>query len=350
MSKPKQVTIVDVAEAAGVSIATVSNVLNRGGIRSSKETIRKVEQAAERLGYRRNTMAAGLSRKKTYELGLIVPGLNGYYGLLAEHLQVEAHNAGYHLSVFSSGGFDPEIERRNLEVLLQRRVDGLICHGLAMGFESTRSIVNSGTPLVLINGWDWPEDIAIGAVNLGFATASEQSVKLLADGGCKKIIYVGSKKAKAVDEQRRIGFLRGVELVGTGIDYDLTDIKEIEVEAFIHNLHGSLTPPVGLVAFDDHIALRLLSAAMKMGIDIPNDLKIVGINNDYIAQHSYPGLTSWDIPYTYQAKKAIGKLLRKLQNSAEQKLAADQEKESLDEAREIDVPLTLIERQSTKTL
>ena len=76
MSKPKQVTIVEVAAAAGVSIATVSNVLNRGGIRSSKETIRKVELAAEQLGYRRNTMAAGLSRNKTYEIGLIVTGVD----------------------------------------------------------------------------------------------------------------------------------------------------------------------------------------------------------------------------------------------------------------------------------
>ena len=206
MSKPKQVTIVEVAAAAGVSIATVSNVLNRGGIRSSKETIRKVELAAEQLGYRRNTMAAGLSRNKTYEIGLIVPGLTSYYGRFAEHLQIEAHHAGYHLSVFSSGGFDPTIERRHLEVLLQRRVDGLICHGLAMGMDSTREIVNSGTPLVLINGWGWPEDIAVGAVNLGFAEACRQSTKLLVDRGCDSLIYVGSKCSNVIDEQRRNGY------------------------------------------------------------------------------------------------------------------------------------------------
>ncbi|SDO11459.1 transcriptional regulator, LacI family [Paenibacillus sp. yr247] len=338
MSKPKQVTIVEVAEAAGVSIATVSNVLNRGGIRSSKETIRKVELAAEQLGYRRNTMAAGLSRNKTYELGLIVPGLVHYYGKLAEHLQIEAHNAGYHLSVFSSGGFDPDIERRNLEVLLQRRVDGLICHGLAMGFESTRSIVNSGTPLVLINGWNWPEDIALGAVNLGFAEACKQSIKVLVERGCRALCYVGNKGSKVIDEQRRNGFTDGILQYGTDLIHGIVDAKDLDIEAFLKSLLLRHPIPVGIVAFDDHVALRLLSAANKLQINIPKQLRIVGINNDYIAKHSFPGISSWDIPYTYQAQMAINKLLNKLSKKAE-----------TGEDREIEVPLTFIERETTKS-
>lgn len=337
MTKPKQVTIVEVAEAAGVSIATVSNVLNRGGIRSSKETIRKVELAAEQLGYRRNTMAAGLSSSKTYEIGLIIPALGSYYGQLAEHLQIEAHQTGYHLSVFSSGGFDPDIERRHLEVLLQRRVDGLICHGLAMGFETTRSIVNSGTPLVLINGWGWPEDIATGAVNLGFAGACLQSVKILAEHGCEVICYIGSKRASVIDEQRLIGFNAGMAQFGSGIKQELVDGMGLHMEAYLHDLMQRYTMPVGIVAFDDHVALKVLSAANKLQIDIPNRLRLIGINNDYIAKESYPGISSWDIPYDDQAQMAIQKLMQKIGNKAE-----------TGEEREIEVPLTFIERGTTK--
>ncbi|GFZ95100.1 LacI family transcriptional regulator [Paenibacillus marchantiophytorum] len=337
MSKPKQVTIVEVAKAAGVSIATVSNVLNRGGIRSSKETIRKVELAAEALGYRRNTMAAGLSRNKTYEIGLIVPGLTSYYGQLAEHLQIEAHQAGYHLSVFSSGGFDPDIERRNLEVLLQRRVDGLICHGLAMGIESTRSIVNSGTPLVLINGWNWPEDISIGSVNLGFAEASKQSCRVLADRGCEAIYYIGSKRSKAIDEQRRIGIEHGIQQYASHLFHEIIDFHGMDVEATLQALLARHTKPIGVIAFDDHIAFRLLSGANKLDIRIPDQLRIIGINNDYIAQQSYPGISSWDIPYTYQARMAIHKLLAKFGNQPIEDM----------EVREIEVPLTFIERETT---
>ncbi|MBP1962187.1 LacI family DNA-binding transcriptional regulator [Paenibacillus aceris] len=337
MTKPKQVTIVEVAEAAGVSIATVSNVLNRGGIRSSKETIRKVELAAEQLGYRRNTMAAGLSRNKTFEIGLIIPALTSYYGTLAEHLQIEAHNAGYHLSVFSSGGFDPEIERRHLEVLLQRRVDGLICHGLAMGFETTRSIVNSGTPLVMINGWNWPADIATGAVNLGFAGACRDSVKVLAERGCEAICYIGSKRAKVIDEQRLLGFHAGMTQFGSGIKHEIVDAMGLDVESYLNGLMQRHAQPIGIVAFDDHVALRVLSAANKLHIDIPNRLKLIGINNEYIAKESYPGISSWDIPYQDQALMAISKLLHKFADKADS-----------GEDREIEVPLTFIERQTTK--
>lgn len=337
MSKPKQVTIVEVAAAAGVSIATVSNVLNRGGIRSSKETIRKVELAAEQLGYRRNTMAAGLSRNKTFEIGLIVPGLTSYYGQLAEYLQLEAHHAGYHLSVFSSGGFDPAIERRNLEVLLQRRVDGLICHGLAMGMDSTREIVNSGTPLVLINGWGWPEDIAVGAVNLGFAEACRQSTKLLVDRGCEALIYVGSKRSKVIEEQRRIGFEAGLQELDRGIPHQIVDVQELQLEDFLQEVMARPFKRTGIIAFDDHIGLRILSAANKLKIEIPGRLQMIGINNDYIAKHSYPGISSWDIPYEMQARTAINKLLHKFGHAVE-----------AGEEREFEVPLAFIERETTK--
>ncbi|WNR42627.1 LacI family DNA-binding transcriptional regulator [Paenibacillus roseipurpureus] len=337
MSNPKQVTIVEVAAAAGVSIATVSNVLNRGGIRSSKETIRKVELAAEQLGYRRNTNAAGLSRNKTFEIGLIVPVLGGYYGQLAEQLQLEAHRAGYHLSVFSSGGFDPAIERRNLEVLLQRRVDGLICHGLAMGFESTRSIVNSGTPLVLINGWGWPEDIALGAVNLGFSEACRQSTKLLADRGCDLLVYVGNKHSKVIDGQRRQGFETGIAQLSSPIPHQFVDTKDLDMERFLQELMMGPAKRVGIMAFDDYVALRLLSMANKLKIDMPDRLQLIGINNDSVSSHAYPSISTWDIPYYLQANTAISKLLHKFGHNV-----------ATCEEREFEVPLTFIERETTK--
>src|SRR6476620_11181048 len=132
MKKNKQATIVDVASEAGVSIATVSNVINRRKVAMSPETIRKVEEAVVRLGYRRNVMATNLSRRRSYELGLIIPHFGGYYGRFAEKLEQKVHPFGYHLSVFSAAGMDPESEKRHLEHLRQRRVDGLVSHGLAM--------------------------------------------------------------------------------------------------------------------------------------------------------------------------------------------------------------------------
>ncbi|MGG1551601.1 LacI family DNA-binding transcriptional regulator [Paenibacillus ferrarius] len=339
MSKTKPVTIVEVAAAAGVSIATVSNVLNRGGIRSSQETIRKVEQAAEQLGYRRNTVAAGLSRSKTFEIGLIIPSFGGYYGNLAEYLQLEAYNAGYHLSVFTSGWFNPLIERKNIEVLLQRRVDGLICHGLAMGQESTRSLVNNGTPLVMINGWGWPADIAVGAVNLGFAGACRDSVALLVERGCDSLIYVGSKRSSVINEQRLQGFYAGLAQLGRDIPYQVVDNWEVDIEVILRDSLAGASERVGLVAFDDVVALKVVSAANKLGIRIPEQLQITGINNDIMAEISYPAISSWSIPYSLQAGTAINKLLH-----------AFGQQDVRTEEREFEVPLSFIERETTKIM
>ena len=76
---------------AGVSIATVSNVINRRKVPMSPETIRKVEEAVVQLGYRRNVMATNLSRRRSYELGLIIPHFGGYYGRFAEKLEQKVH-------------------------------------------------------------------------------------------------------------------------------------------------------------------------------------------------------------------------------------------------------------------
>ncbi|WP_028547389.1 LacI family DNA-binding transcriptional regulator [Paenibacillus sp. UNC451MF] len=348
MSKHRSVTIVDIAEAAGVSIATVSNVLNRRKVPMSEETIRKVEKTAEELGYRRNVMAASLSRKKSYELGLIVPGFIGYYGLFAEEMERTAHKFGYHMSVFSAGGYDPDMEKRHLEVLLQRRVDGLFCHGLAMSTETTRQIVSDGTPLVLFNGWNWPEDIAVGAVNLDFAEGCRMAVKHLLEQGCRSLFYLERARAHETNNQRLLGFREGVaQAEGNIPSYVLEADKQPmqELVRMTKEMSGS-EGPVGIVAFDDLVALRFMSAAIEQGIRVPVEYKIHGINNDIIASSCYPQLTTLDIPYSQQAQLAIRLMLRQL--GEEEKLEREPQLPDHD-GHEIKIPLTPIVRKSTVT-
>lgn len=349
MSKHRSVTIVDIAEAAGVSIATVSNVLNRRKVPMSEETIRKVEKVAEELGYRRNVMAASLSRKKSYELGLIVPGFIGYYGHFAEEMERTAHRFGYHMSVFSAGGYDPEMEKRHLEVLLQRRVDGLFCHGLAMSTETTRQIVSDGTPLVLFNGWNWPEDIAIGAVNLDFAAGSTMAVKHLVEQGCRTLFYLERARAHETNKQRLIGFQEGVaqvvgDIAAFVIDGDTRPTQELV--RMTQEMSGG-KGPVGILAFDDLVALRFMSAAMEQGIRVPEEYRIHGINNDIIASSCYPQLTTLDIPYSQQAQLAIRLMLQEL--GEDEKLARATHLAQLPEQaeHEIKIPLQPILRKST---
>ncbi|WP_079909716.1 LacI family DNA-binding transcriptional regulator [Paenibacillus sp. 32352] len=350
MSKHRSVTIVDIAEAVGVSIATVSNVLNRRKVPMSEETIRKVEKAAEELGYRRNVMAASLSRKKSYELGLIVPGFIGYYGVFAEEMERTAHRFGYHMSVFSAGGYDPDMEKRHLDVLLQRRVDGLFCHGLAMSTETTRQIVSDGTPLVLFNGWNWPEDIAVGAVNLDFADGCRKAVKHLVEQGCRSLFYLERARAHETNKQRLLGFHDGVkqwapDIPSFVLDGDTRPLQELV--RMTKEMSGG-RGPVGILAFDDLVALRFMSAVLEEGMKVPEDYKIHGINNDVISSSCYPQLTTLDIPYSQQAQLAIRLMLAEL--GEEEKLARASQLPPLParEGNEIRIPLTPMLRKSTQ--
>ncbi|SDE04590.1 transcriptional regulator, LacI family [Paenibacillus sp. UNCCL117] len=354
MSKKRQVTIVDLAEAAGVSIATVSNVLNRRKVPMSSETIRKVEQAAEELGYRRNVMAASLSRKKSYELGMLVPSFAGYHGRFAEEMQRTAHAYGYHLSVFSAAGFDPEIEKRHLDVLLQRRVDGLICHGLAMSQEATRQLVGVGTPLVLFNAWGWPTDIAVGAVNLDFVVGCDEVVRHLYERGCRTICYLGKSSLYATDRQRRIGVRNGVQELPEPVASESFDADSFaSIEAVLEQVEAvkarSGPGPVGVIGFDDIVTLSFMSAALRQGYRVPGDFLIAGINNDPVTSICYPDMTSLALPTAMQAEFVMLLMLQALDDTAAlSRFPEDYLSKAAREGHEIQIPLRLVQRRSTE--
>jgi LacI family transcriptional regulator len=352
--KNKQMTIIDVAKAAGVSIATVSNVLNRRNVPLAEDTIRKVEEAAERLGYRRNVMAASLSRKKTYELGLIMPSFGGYFADFAHLMQDTVHRCGYHLSVYSSYG-QPELEKRHMETLLQRRVDGLFCHGLAMTPELTRKFVGEGTPLVLFNAWNWPGDVALGAVNLDFAGGAEQAVHHLVERGCSNLYYISKERAKTTDTQRRIGFLKGIEGLKEGVctHHEIITSFDLSEEELYQAITSRLDKgPAGVLAFDDHDAFVLVSRLRQMGYDIPGQIKLVGINNQMYAQHNWPSITSLAIDLENQVLHAVHLLLTELEErSALEAISLDGHEAVRPEngpAHELHIPMKLIERMSTQ--
>lgn len=351
--KNKQMTIVDVAKAAGVSIATVSNVLNRRNVPLAEETIRKVEEAAEQLGYRRNVMAASLSLKKTFELGLILPSFGGYYADFAHLMQDTVHRCGYHLSVYSSSG-KPELEKRHLETLLQRRVDGLFCHGLAMSPEHTRKFVGEGTPLVLFNAWNWPEDAALGAVNLDFVGGVAAVVGHLAERGCRSFLYISKPLAKAIDEQRRIGFMKGIGQLPEGLNsaHEIVPVTDLKDERIYQAVADRVKDgPVGILAFDDMDAFIMVSGLRQRGFDIPLQIKLAGINNQVHAEYNWPPITSLATDLESQVLHAVHLLFTHLGETALLKAVplAGREGFRLEKgpAHEIHIPTKLVERMST---
>ena len=314
MKKNKQATIVDVASEAGVSIATVSNVINRRKVAMSPETIRKVEEAVVRLGYRRNVMATNLSRRRSNELGLILPHFGGYYGRFAEKLERKFHSYGYHLSVFSAAGMDPEVEMRHIEHLLQRRVDGLVLHGLAISMHSTQQLVGEGTPLVIFNGWGWPSDITKLAVNLDFAKASSEAVRYFLAHGCRAVFYAGRRKGMGANDQRIEGFLAGLKGETKAEVHALLDAGELGVAGTLDEalrLSGNVRP-IGIYTFNDALALEIIAVCHERGIRAPEDVQLIGMDNEHFAKASYPSITSFEMPVDLQTSLVAAFLMRQM--------------------------------------
>lgn len=341
--KEKEMTIVDVAREAGVSIATVSNVLNRRKVPMAAETIRKVEAAAAFLGYRRNTVAASLSRRKTYELGLLVPSFSSFHGGFAEAMEQAAHDRGYHLSVYSTKG-SPESEERHIEKLLQRRVDGLFTHGLAMSHDAVRRMVRGGTPIVLYNAWDWPEDLAVGSVNSDIIEACSEMVTHLYERGCRRLVYLGFKKAKTTDLQRRIGFQAGINKLLEPIPSTIVEIETRSDPGWTDEAASLIMEgggPVGFLAFDDRIAYHTITEFRRKGIEVPSQAKIAGINNEWYGEAGFPSLTSMGNPHRKHAALAVGMMVDHLETRGTGEGGPTV-------AKKITVPLPLFFRESTE--
>lgn len=344
--KKKSPTIVDVAKYAGVSIGTVSNVINRkNDIPLAEDTVAKVNEAIRTLGYRRNAIAANLSRQKTYELGMILPLYDEYFVKFASEVEQIVWDKGYHLSVFSAPG-KPELGRRHVELLLQRRADGLFCHGLAMPPAMAKAIVKEGTPIVLFNAWGWPDGIAAGRVNLGVAAACEQAVVHLYEQGCRTIRYLGNASAAATDEQRIVGFAEGVkrlEREQADVDAGLLDIHKPNWLKEIERLAAERSP-VGVLGFDDYTAFQLMSKLLGLGCRVPEQVKIVGINNTFVSRTSFPSMTSVQIPYKLQAEAAVRLMMSRLGEATDEEAG----ERTATDSPVVQIPLQLIARQSTE--
>nr|WP_254925705.1 MULTISPECIES: LacI family DNA-binding transcriptional regulator [unclassified Rhodococcus (in: high G+C Gram-positive bacteria)] len=265
----------DVARIAGVSVSTVSHVLN--GTRNVNPTTRqRVDAAIVEIGYRRNVVARSLAAGRTNTVGLSIAALtNPYFGSLVHAVEQRLSEAGYVL-ILGDSHDEPLSERRVTDSLLDRQVDGMIL-APAAGSESTTipEIVRSGTPLVLIDRMlDLPCD-QVGPEN--DASAYELTAHLL-DAGHRRIAIVRGIAGISSTNERFDGYARA--LADRGVDLDpgliLDGRSNVEVaEMHVRALMSSSNRPSALVSMNNSMTIGSLKAVRALGLSIPQDLAFV---------------------------------------------------------------------------
>jgi LacI family transcriptional regulator len=304
------VRLKDIARDLGVSVVTVSKVL-RNHQDISAETRDRVLKKIKELNYQPNPAARALVTGKSHLVGLIVPDLvHPFFAQVAKGVSRALRNKGYGL-VIASSEEDPDLERREIQQMLARRLDVLIIASAQWTVESFRGIEAHQRPYVLIDRkfvglsahFVGTDDIAVGII----------ATKHLIDNGCKRIAYIGgehvSTTADRLDGYRRAlgaaGFPAPAEYVicRPHVD-DSGDVTGYEAMKELLRLDPC---PDGVFCHNDPVAMGAMKAILELGLRIPDDLAIIGCGNVRYAPTLRVSLTSVD-----QESESMGERAAKL--------------------------------------
>jgi LacI family transcriptional regulator len=285
------VTLKDVARASGVSISTVSRILDERIPSSKSATAARVRQAADDLGYRRNVHASSLRRGATGTIGVLVPRLTDtVMALMFEAVEKAARSRGQ-FAVVATSGDDPDDERRATETLLDRGADGLILATARLDDALPASLRERGIPHSLVLRTDGVSPSSLGDDEAGGYLA----VRHLADLGHRRIAVITGPWFTSSARDRSAGARRALAEAGAPLaDADLVSTGYGIDDGFAagRELLSRDDRPTAVFAANDNIAIGVVSAAESLGLVVGKDVSIVGYNDIPLAARMPVALTS----------------------------------------------------------
>jgi LacI family transcriptional regulator len=310
----KEVTIYDIAETLNVSPATVSRGLkNHPGIR--KDTKKRILEAARKMGYQHNKFASDLRRKNTNTIGVIVPRLNSYFmSTVISGMEKIANAHGYNL-IISQSQESSKKEIASVTTMFNSRIDGLMI-SLAYDTKDTdhfEDLIRKQIPLIFFDRViEHPNctSIVIDNKRAGY----EATMHLIAQG-CKRIVHVDGNVNRNVYADRLDGYKQALQESKIAfdpalvIDNKLTDLTSSEAAQFIL---GMKKLPDGIFTANDTSAVACIRELKLAGVKVPEDIAVVGFNNDPISKVIEPNLTTIDYPGQEMGEIAATTLINKL--------------------------------------
>ncbi|MFG1647078.1 LacI family DNA-binding transcriptional regulator [Amycolatopsis sp. NPDC049252] len=307
MQPSSRVTIRDVAARAGVSVATVSKVINeRYGV--SAATLAKVRAVIEELGYEASLVAQSLRNHRTNVIGILVADLEPFSTELLKGAADAIRGSGFELVVYSAGGRtgDPKgWEKRYLSRLSGTLVDGAVLVTPAVSLEAV-----PGTPVVAVDPHTGPSHLpTIDSDNLrGAQLATEHLLEL----GHRRIAFLAGRPDLQSAQLRKTGYLRALTAAGVPFDESLIRDGAYDPEISAASAHELLTGPdrpTAVFAANDISAIATVGAARELGLSVPEDLSVVGFDNVPESALCSPPLTTVDQPIREMGHRAISMLI-----------------------------------------
>jgi LacI family transcriptional regulator len=302
-------TIRDVAQAAGVSPSTVSRALSMSEL-VNQATRERVQQAADRLGYRPNRAARGLITGRTGNLGLIVPDLaNPFFPSIVKGIQARARQLDY--AVFLADADEDPAAEPKLVRALAKQVDGMVLCSPRMAEEDLRA-VSAETTLVMVNRrvGNIP---ALTVDNAGGIRQATAHLRALQHG---RIAWVGGPRDSWSNRERRRALRNATAAAG---------IQLVDIGNFVPQFEGGVAAAdlvvaagvSAVIAYNDLIALGLISRLRARAISVPGEISVVGTDDIPLSGMSNPALTTVALPKEQAGRQSVDLLLSLLEGGDE---------------------------------
>ena len=277
-------TLMDVAERAGVSKSTVSNVI-RGTAMVAEETRLRVERAIAETGYHPNAIARSLKARTSSAIGIVVPDLtNPFYAQLAVGVERAANALGYAVLTANTECL-PASEEQAARAWIERRVDGVIIGGMSLGATLPKILLDREVPVVLASLGEF-DDPRLGVLDHDDAAAMESIVEHLYSLGHRRLAFVSDHLREHAGERRYLGFrnaLKKRRLVPIAIDDGATAV----------------------VAHNDLQAIATMDRMDRRGLKVPDDVSVVGFDDIPLAGHSRIQLTTVRSDAVEMSRRAV---------------------------------------------
>jgi len=326
-------TIIDVARVAGVSKTTVSRVISGDDSLVREETCQRVLKAIQQLGYERNAIAGSLRTDRTYTIALVIPDIaNPFWPEVARGVQNALDAQGYAV-VLANSDWEARREHEFLAVARRNRFDGIIINPVSV---TSDELVADGVPTVVLGlGTDYPDLDMVGSDSYAGTTLALEHLFSL---GHRRIGLISGLSRRTSRSSRLASYMDFLQQRDMPVKDELIVKCPYGQESGRQSMKELLSldrPPTAVFAANDILAIGALQAVHQAGLQVPQDISIVGMDDIYAASVTAPPLTTVSKQKYEQGWQAGTFLLERIERKAPET------------PRRLSFPCRLVEREST---
>ena len=314
----KKVTLNDIANSLGITASTVSRAL-QGNLRISDSVRRKVLEKAYDLGYFQSKFPESVLVKKMNAIGVIVPKITYHlYAMAISGMEKLVDQYNMHIIICQSNE-SYKREKDLIEELINIGVSGVIVSlaSETREFGHFLKLQENNIPLVMFNRQC--DEVKADKVVIDNFKAAYDATEHLVSTGCKQIAYIGGPQALQISTKRLLGYKQALTDAQISINSKLIQFCDFSKESNLSAARKLLyapDPPDAILAFSDQIAVAIMVAAKERGLKIPEDVAVIGFNNEPVDELLEPSLTSIDQPAFQMGYESAKLIIERIEDSS----------------------------------